>query len=69
MLGAPIAILQSRTILARLDAAGQIVGLAYMPGVVEKAYEAHSHKTRVNLNCLLRGACNYLAPTRRGIGI
>jgi hypothetical protein len=50
MLGAPFAVLQSRTILARLDAAGQIVGLAYMPGVVEKAYETQSCKNRANLN-------------------
>ena len=50
MLGALFAVLQSRTILARLDAAGQIVGLAYMPGVLEKAYEAQSYKNRANLN-------------------
>jgi hypothetical protein len=46
----PFAILQSSTILARLDAVGQIVGLAYMPDGVEKACEAQSYKSRANLN-------------------
>jgi hypothetical protein len=50
MFGALFAVLQSRTILARLDAAGQIVGLAYMSGVAEKAYEAQSCKNRANLD-------------------
>ena len=50
-------------------AAGRIVGLVYMSGVVENACEVSPTKNRASLDAYYERLVIYLAPTQMSVGM